>query len=705
MSLRITINDRPMEVEAGLTILDAARLNGIEIPTLCHYPGLPSHGSCRLCIVEIQGRANTPTACTTPVEEGMVVQTHTPKVQELRCELLQMLLAEHPSACLQCPENSNCEECMLTLRKAEMTVGCRSCPEDGQCEFQALVRQVGVTQADYPMRYRMLPVEKNDPFFDRDYNLCVLCGRCVRMCEELHFTPTLTFTQRGAEAVVGTAFGRSHLQSNCSFCGACLEVCPTGTLSEKTRKWEGRADAQTTSTCPLCGLGCSLTVESRNGRVLGCRPDADAGSDTLCVMGRFGVPELVNRPERLKQPLRYSSGIQIKLGWEDAVQEAAAKLAACPPDKFQLLISADTSSEDLFIAQKFTRQVMGSGNIRVPELEISASAARLISVSAPLAALQDAQAVLCLGLNDPYAYSVVETAVKRAARDGARIIAMDSRPEGVNRGAEICLTAGPGEEQVELETLLAALERPGKGDPADEISQAAGLLMAAPQAVILVGAEWLIHPGTPGLLEVVVRLAERLEAQVVCLTAHANLPGALWLGLSGQPERAAALAEADPQVMYLIGASLPEGIDRPDYVIYQNSYPAQPGEVADLVLPAAAFTETDGTTIDQGGIVRAMNRAVMPRGEALPSWQILCRIAQEMGFEGFDYPGVAEIQAEIERLLPGFAIGRPIDRSHGLPGAGFGDAGSTAANVHEYNGFPLAAWVEGLRWLYPDWQD
>src|SRR5512134_214295 len=166
MSFQISIDGRSLSVEKGQTVLQVARENGIDIPTLCDLPGLASHGSCRMCVVEIAGRANTPTACTTLVEEGMVVQTESPTVQALRAELLKLLLSEHPSCCLFCPEQSHCEDCMVTVRKTGVTTGCRSCPKDGQCQLQNLVNRFGLTEVGYPGRYRMLSVERNDPFFD-----------------------------------------------------------------------------------------------------------------------------------------------------------------------------------------------------------------------------------------------------------------------------------------------------------------------------------------------------------------------------------------------------------------------------------------------------------------------------------------------------------------------------------------------------------
>jgi formate dehydrogenase (NADP+) alpha subunit len=364
MSIRIQIDNQPFIVEKGLTILQAARANNIEIPTLCDFPRLPSPGSCRMCVVEISGRANMPTACTTPAEEGMVIYTQSPKVRALRVELLQMLLSEHPSGCLFCPENTHCEECMVTLRKAAVTTGCSSCPKDEQCELQSLVEEYQVDKPGYPMRYRMIPVERHDPFFDRDYNLCILCGRCIRACEDLHFTGTLAFTKRGTHTLVGTSFYHSHLESSCTFCGACVEVCPTGALSEKTRKWDGRPERETVSTCPLCSIGCEIKLLSKKERVIGSLPLHANGQAGLCVKGRFGITELVNHPTRLKHPQKRIESTMLKIDWEETLRIAAEKLAACPPERFQMRISASCTSEDLYVAEKFTREVMKSTNIR-----------------------------------------------------------------------------------------------------------------------------------------------------------------------------------------------------------------------------------------------------------------------------------------------------------------------------------------------------
>ena len=169
---------------------------------------------------------------------GIKIRTHTAQVQAERKEILQLILSEHTSSCLICEESDQCRESMVTIKKAGVTTGCRYCPNDSDCELQEVVEYLKIDDIGYPVYYRNLPVEKFDPFYDRDYNLCILCGRCIRMCQEIRTANTLAFKQRGRYTTIGPAFHRTHLEAGCEFCGSCVSACPTGALSEKTRKWE-----------------------------------------------------------------------------------------------------------------------------------------------------------------------------------------------------------------------------------------------------------------------------------------------------------------------------------------------------------------------------------------------------------------------------------------------------------------------------------
>jgi predicted molibdopterin-dependent oxidoreductase YjgC len=697
MSLQITINGQSVSVEPGKTVLQAARENGIDIPTLCDFPGLASHGSCRMCIVEIEGRSNTPSSCTTPVENGMIVQTNTAKVHALRTELFKLLLSEHPAACLFCEEQSHCDECMVTLRKTGVTTGCRSCPDDGQCELQVLAKRFDLTDGGYPVRYRMLPPEKKDPFFDRDYNLCVLCERCIRACEENHFSSAITLTSRGTDTVVGTPFGISLQQAGCTFCGACVEVCPTGTLSEKTRKWSGVPDRQVSTTCPLCSAGCQIQLLVKDGMVIGSLPDHASGTDVLCVKGRFGITEMVNHPTRLQQPATVNQEGSLPIHWEQAIEMAAEKISSCDPAKYGLVVSADCSNETLYISQKFAREVVHSKSVH-----LSSAAAygqglpvieRLYRVTKPLSTLSTADTILCLGFDGKYAQSVVETELHHAKRKGTKLVMLDTRNPSLRKFADEWMQPAAGEEADLIEMLIEAI---GTGSATSQAQRGARLLMEAKRPVVLIGASFLTRPDNVSLLTLAEKLIAQINAEVILLPEKVNLGGALQLGMT-TPISMTDLHQLE--VLHLVGESLPAGLSSEPFILYQNFCPPVSSFSSGLLLPAAAFTEENGTFINHAGEVKSIYSVVSAPGSALPSWQILCRIAQKLGVPGFAYENEAQIQAEMELISH---IKTETDES--LVKLFQPDSAvfpSSQVDDHGYMGFPLRMWVAGFKVLAP----
>jgi formate dehydrogenase beta subunit len=230
---KLTIDGINVEVEKGATVLRAAQKAGVYIPTLCYHPDLQPYGGCRLCIVEIENMRGLPTACTTPATEGMKVTTNTSQLQELRRAFLQLILTEHPNDCLTCHRRERCGPYDICLRHVGVTERCVSCPNNGQCELQYLVDYIGIEEVPIPFTYRELPVDySREPLIKRDYNLCVLCGRCVQMCADVRGIGAVSFARRGFETVVGTAYDQPLQDSGCRFCGACVEVCPTGALMD-----------------------------------------------------------------------------------------------------------------------------------------------------------------------------------------------------------------------------------------------------------------------------------------------------------------------------------------------------------------------------------------------------------------------------------------------------------------------------------------
>jgi NADPH-dependent glutamate synthase beta subunit-like oxidoreductase/Pyruvate/2-oxoacid:ferredoxin oxidoreductase delta subunit len=223
-----------IETEKGAMVLQAAQSAGIYIPTLCYHPDLQPYGGCRLCIVEIENMRGLPTACTTPATDGMKVTTKSPQLQELRKAFLELILTEHPNACLTCHRRERCMPNDICLREVAVSERCVSCPNNHQCELQDLVDYIGIGQElTLPYQYKNLPVDfTREPLIQRDYNLCILCGRCVQMCQDVRGIGAISFANRGFDTVVGTAFDNPLQDSGCRFCGACVEVCPTGALMD-----------------------------------------------------------------------------------------------------------------------------------------------------------------------------------------------------------------------------------------------------------------------------------------------------------------------------------------------------------------------------------------------------------------------------------------------------------------------------------------
>jgi predicted molibdopterin-dependent oxidoreductase YjgC len=657
----------------GETILQAAQKSGIDIPTLCTCEDLPPFGGCRMCVVEVDGMRGFPTSCTTPAEEGMVIRTETPALQNLRLETFNMLLSEHPLSCLVCPEKRNCSECMVTIRKSGVTTGCGSCNKDGRCEIQTLATRLGVTDIHLPVKYRFYPVEKSDPFYDRDYNLCVLCGRCVQVCEKLHIFSTLTFVERGPQALVGTAFNRSHVDAGCSFCGACVDHCPTGTLAEKTRKWEGVAENEVESICPYCAAGCSINVQVKKDTVIGAVPGSDltVNGGNLCVHGRFGIPETVNHTSRLLKPWKMVDGHRFEFSLEEAVELAAEKLSAADSKNKALQVSSSLPLEDLYVARKFAEQVLSISGQPVSAKKDAYS--HLLARSVTFDAMRNADCVLLAGVDTRYSLSWLEYELKQLKRDGAQVISVNRQERQLERFADTFVHCN-GDAADIIGQLISALKAHETG--LGPLHQAVETFDQCRDRVLVIGEEYMTNPA---ITEKLSGLAENLNAGVICLPQQGNVFGALAAGV--QPFYGNA---SKPDVLYSIGC-LPTV--EAGFTIYQNSF--QPTTAAGLSLPSALFTERAGSSVNAEFRQRFFHKAVEPAGQSLPDWQLISMIAHKMGAAGFDFSSVDEICEEI-------AIARPVTAWKETSSAHLWFDKTGTANDPLYLGYTLSSRVAGL---------
>ena len=373
---KITLNIDGKEVTArsGDTVLQAARKAGIDIPTLCAHEELEPYGGCRLCIVQIDKVRGFPTSCTTPAADGMAVKTETDEIFKLRKNILKLMLSGHTSPCLVCLHKDLCEKFRPDPEKSGKAIKCETCSNKHSCELRDLSARYEVDDLELPIVYKDLAVERDDPWMDRDYNLCVLCGRCSRICSKIHGEGSIGFVNRGSDARIGSAFGRDHSETNCRFCGACIDICPTGALSDRFTKWKGIPDKETRSNCTLCPVGCSLTVKQKDGAVIGTRANNLTHEARICATGRFVLPQMFGHHSRITSHMADLGDGQRKASLEDAVALAAEKLTGLKGEEFAFIADAGASREDLFVWEQFTRKGMKSKNFIVTSKKVKLGA-------------------------------------------------------------------------------------------------------------------------------------------------------------------------------------------------------------------------------------------------------------------------------------------------------------------------------------------
>jgi NAD(P)H-flavin reductase/NAD-dependent dihydropyrimidine dehydrogenase PreA subunit len=299
----------------------------------------------------------------------MVVKTSSPQIVELRKEVLRLMLSGHTSPCLVCKHREPCEKYRPRSFKAGRATRCVFCNNRFSCELRMLADEYKIEDLNLPVLYKHLPLERSDPFLDRDYNLCILCGRCARICEKIHGKGTIDFINRGKEARIGTAFHKPHLETNCRFCGACIDICPTGSLSDRFAKWYGAPDRTQDSTCLLCPNGCAIRLRLKDGKAIGSGMTGFRREDRICAVGRFALPQILDNPNRLtSHQIRVPDGL-IKTSYEEALSEAAKRLGSSGGESFALLAHGAATREEIYVLRKFVREVMKSPHFAVAKGE------------------------------------------------------------------------------------------------------------------------------------------------------------------------------------------------------------------------------------------------------------------------------------------------------------------------------------------------
>ncbi len=558
---------------------------------------------------------------------------------------------------------------LTTIRKAGVSTGCRSCPNDGDCELQQVVERVGISEIGYPVAYRGLEAEHDDPFFDRDYNLCILCGRCVRMCHEVRGASVLSFKYRGPRTLIGPAFGTSHVAAGCEFCGACVSVCPTGALADKVSKWDGKPDGIESSTCPFCALGCRVELAHKDGALSSVRAahDVEINDGQLCLRGRFCLPEATHHYSRTRQPMLRKGPYFRVASWDEALDEVAARLAGVAPDDMEMLVSADLANEGLYAAQRFARARSGRSRRRLDGPLTACPAGRS---SGRACSRCRSRSRLWLRLR-PWSWPVSIPASRSrwpACRCGVPCAAAAGswRSTPANRTSPAWPSTGCGRSPATKRGRWPVLLRDAR---AGHRAPAAGGEDGAGTLAVVIGPRVFDCPGADELLSELEALAARPGVSILPLAHGANVRGALELGALSEVlpgPRVAATGDSGlarlrsgrpPRVLYLVGEA--PFATRPDceLVIAQDLY-LPPFEV-DVFLPAASFAEAEGTLTSIEGRVQELRRVEYPpagvvHGVALPDWRIFSDLAGRLGRPDLQYSDDAAVRAAIRAEAPGF---------------------------------------------------
>ena len=415
----LEIDGIEVTVPAGTSVMRAAAESGVNIPKLCATDSLEPFGSCRLCLVEIEGRRGYPASCTTPVEPGMKVRTQTSKLQSLRKGVMELYISDHPLDCLTCPANGN-------------------------CELQDMAGVVGLREVRYGYdgaNHLDSKKDESNPYFSYDPSKCIVCNRCVRACEETQGTFALTISGRGFESRVSAGQDQPFMESECVSCGACVEACPTATLQEKSIIWFGQPEHKVVTTCAYCGVGCSLTAEMKGNEVVRMVPtrDGKANEGHACVKGRFAWGYATHK-DRITKPMirRKITDPWQEVSWEEALDYAASEFkriqAKYGKDSIGGIVSSRCTNEEGYLVQKLVRAAFGNNNVdtcaRVCHSPTGYGLKQTLGESAgtqTFKSVEKADVIVVIGANPTDGHPVFASRMKRRLRQGARLIVIDPR--------------------------------------------------------------------------------------------------------------------------------------------------------------------------------------------------------------------------------------------------------------------------------------
>jgi formate dehydrogenase major subunit len=716
--LAITINGKEYSLPNSLSILQALRQAGLEVPQLCHDPRLKPSGACRLCVVQVDGEALPVSACNTALRDGMAIHTHGAEIEALRRTNLALLAEHYPLA---------------------------AHGEAAETQFQRYLRDYGIA----PGGKRNAPLWRDDshPYIGVEMDRCIHCNRCVRICEEVQGQFVWQAWGRGEQTHIAPASGDTLQQSDCTSCGACVDSCPSGALFDQRSAALGQAERWTRSTCVYCGVGCQMDVGSRAGAVVGIRPAMGAvNRGHLCAKGRYAF-EFNGAPDRVTEPMIRRDGQWQPASWDEALTFIAARLQDIVrrdgADAVGVLGSARATNEENYLIQKFARVVLGTNNVdccaRVCHQPSAAALKAMLGTGAATNSfdcIEQAGVIMVCGANPTENHPIVGARIKQAVLKGAKLIVVDPRATELARMADIHLQLRPGHNVQLFNAIACTILDEGLEDRAF-IAERVGNVEAfaafvkgyAPEAVgaqcevapeLIRAAARLYATGTPAMQVHGLGMTEHCQGtegvmtliNLALITGNLGKPGSGVNPLRGQnnvqgsahmgcePKSLTggqSLEQARAHFEQVWGVPLPtsEGLTLPammdaagqgklkalwavgydiyptlanasstanslaklELVIVQDLFLTETAQAfGHVFLPAASVFEKDGTFMNADRRVQRVRQAVAPPGRALADWQIVQALARHMGQAAhFGFDSPQAIWDEVRRVWPGGA--------------------------------------------------
>ncbi len=634
--IAFSIDGRPVTTSAGTLVIEAAKMQGIEVPSFCYYPGYSLQAACRMCLVEVEKMPKLQTACTLVATDGMVVKTTTDQVHKARKDMIEFLLSNHP---LDCPV----------------------CDKGGECELQDMTFRYGLDKTRFVEEKLHYPEEKWSPLVYYDAPRCILCFRCVRACDEGMDVKALGVGSRGVQSVI---LPNKPGELACEECGMCIDICPVGALTSGTYRYQTRPWEMTyfPTPCTHCSNGCKTTLSVRNNEILRAnnRDHSGFNGEFLCAKGRFGF-DFTNHPERIRQPLVRRNGKLESASWEDALEEVARRLKQVHknhgPSAIGVIGSNHTTNEENYLLNRFARVTLGTNNLdhhRTADYAGLAAALgpRAKDSLATMADIYNAPAVLLIGNDVTQQNPLVAWQIRAGVRHhGLRLYVLNGGPSKIHRQAKIAIELPAGAERQALQWLATE-----KGQFGPQVTESLVQLKAALEAendvVVLFGAD-IQGSAIRDLISLAARFGG--TTKFMALGDYSNSRGAADMGIL--PDRlpgyapvsdvaellrfekiwggeipdapgltAPAMIEAalagNLKALYVVGANplktfaaaQPDKISGLDLLVVQDMFLTETAQRADIVLPAASTYEKDGTLTNTAGEVQMTHRSIDPQG-------------------------------------------------------------------------------------------